>query len=122
MRLRRQPIEAGTGFEESFQMTKHSSKEPGRRSLQFSLRTLLVAMLVVAAYFGGRIPVLRELEEANQKTAAAENQAQDAMMRSIVAEEKMAVAETRRAIAVRQMQAMKTLLEKKSQMAKGSPD
>lgn len=103
-------------------MTKHSSKEPGRRSLQFSLRTLLVAMLVVAAYFGGRIPVLRELEEANQKTAAAENQAQDAMMRSIVAEEKMAVAETRRAIAVRQMQAMKTLLEKKSQMAKGSPD
>jgi Tfp pilus assembly protein PilN len=97
-------------------MAKDSSKEPGRRSLQFSLRTLLVAMLVVAAYFGGRIPVLRELEVTRQQMNAVEKEAAAALYRAKVAQQQAEmqrlVAEERRALAEHQMQAPKAPLER----------
>ena len=50
----------------------------GRRWMQFSLRTLLVAMLVVAAFFAGRMPMVRRAELAERQRDAAEEKAQQA--------------------------------------------
>ena len=97
-----------------------------RRWFQFSLRTLLVAMLVVAAYFGGRIPVLRDLETMKEKMNALEKQAavsarraemaqQQAELQRLIAQERLAVAENR-------MQATMAILEKQRQEARPPAD
>lgn len=62
-------------------------KLTGRRWLQFHLRTLLIVMLVVTAYFAGRMPLLRELEATKQKMAAVQKKAEEAMVQSLVARE-----------------------------------
>jgi hypothetical protein len=93
------------------EMDEQSPKPPSRRWLQFSLRTLLIVMLVVAAYFGGRIPVLRELEATKEKMAAVEKTAQEAMMQSLVAREQ---AEAQRLVAEQQLQIARTLMQTQS--------
>ena len=86
-----------------------------RRWLQFSLRTLLIVMLVVAAYFGGRMPVLRELEATKQRMVDAEKRAADATQQALLdrelAEIQRAVAENHRAVAEAKLQVMKAALE-----------
>lgn len=103
-------------------MAEHPSKQSNPRSLQFSLRTLLVAMLVVAAYFGGRIPVLRELEATRQQMNAVEKQAAAALYGAKVAQQqsemKRLVAEEQRALAEHQIQATKALLERQESAAR----
>jgi Tfp pilus assembly protein PilN len=107
-------------------MAEHRSKQSNRRSLQFSLRTLLVAMLVVAAYFGGRIPVHRELEAARQRMSAIEKQAAAALDRAKAAQQhaemQRLVAEEQRALAEHQMQATKVLLERQESEARLSDE
>jgi hypothetical protein len=90
-----------------------------RRWFQFNLRTLLVIVLVVAAYFGGRIPVLRQLEATKQKMSAVEKKAQEAMMQALVEREK---AEAQRLAAEYQLQATKALIETQSHETQPAAD
>ena len=44
-----------------------SNRTRGTRFSQFSIRTLLIAMIAVAAYFGGRLSMRDEIEQLNTK-------------------------------------------------------
>jgi hypothetical protein len=117
-----------------------------RRWLQFSLRTLLVAMLVAAAYFGGRTPALRELQATRERMAATERRAADAMIQAQEAREvarmrmldaevnrlqfehaakelemRLIKAEAERAVAEKKMRDAESRLEKQAAAADSAP-
>lgn len=71
--------------------------KPVRRWWQFRLRSLLVIMLVVAAYFGGRTPAIRRAREAERE---ARRQAETA--RAAEQEAMMHEREARRSAAMSQ--------------------
>ncbi len=78
-----------------------------RRRTQFSLRTLLTIMLVVAAFFAGRVSVLPELERLRAAELEATGQLleeqiarQDAEGARIVAEERVRVVEAQASAAI----------------------
>jgi hypothetical protein len=84
--------------------------------MQFSLRTLLVVMLVTAAFFGGRTPALRELEATRDKMAATERRAAVAIVKAKAAQEvsqkQMLAAEARSIQFEQQVELMKVQLIK----------
>ena len=73
-----------------------AEKKRKRRWMQFSLRTLLTLMLVVAAFFAGRMPVQRELERLEGAVEEAKKHQERAMKAEQVAVEARYLAERER--------------------------
>ncbi len=70
-----------------------ASKPPLRRwRWQFSLRALLLLMLVVASFLAGRLSPQRELEQARQAAVEAQLAAERALRAEIEARYAMAMA------------------------------
>lgn len=65
--------------------------KPRRHPFQFSIKTILVLMLIVAAYFAGKIPEQRRAEEAEQKAYEQANKAAIAEKKALELAEVLAV-------------------------------
>jgi hypothetical protein len=68
-----------------------TAKPTGRRWLQFSLRTLLLGVLLVAVFFGGRASVHHLIEAEKKRAEAAEREARkaDALRKRAIAQQEV---------------------------------
>ncbi len=72
------------------------TKRVQRPWLQFSLRSLLILMLVTASYFAGRMAPQRELEQARAMAVQAQLVSEQAMMAERDARHQLLIAEQAR--------------------------
>ena len=85
------------------------SKANPRNRVQFSLKTLLVLTLIVAAYFAGRIPAERRAAEMEMRAKELEVRAEtQALKAEMMAIEAMREAERARALANQRLQQIKS--------------
>jgi len=86
------------------------SKANPRKRVQFSLKTLLVLTLIVAAYFAGRIPAERRTSEMEMRAKELEVRAEtQALKAEMMAQKARIEAEVARAMYEKQLQQIKSM-------------
>ena len=96
----------------------NSSQERPRRRLQFSLRTLFVVMLIVAAFFGGRESMRPAILAERVKTLRARELAEQERAMALAA---AAQAEFARTMALKQEEAFEHQLLDELREGAGAP-